>query len=612
MLVCHTNDLVKAHEALKLKGVFKTDSSGSSAQNCFAFPSNAGSWVVRRHGRNVQEAGTWTTDSSGWTKCNFNTEPTFLEACRTCEGIECSDGSFAFITLKDGLVALGMLHNMTFEFSEAVLLRRCQLSQKKESRVVLSIPLHELDENSEFKMFTKTKKGDKWEMVIYIKKRPSNINTPDHIIRHAISKDVEAGWWIKVRDSWVSQTKSNVVNVLLSEMPQLKRADLEIYLGRSILDPWEIVNLPFEDEYPGNRKWNRCSAQLACKPEEGAHPTWNTILQHIGKGLDEAVENDIWCKENGLVDGSEYLLMWIASMFQYPERPLPFLFLVGGQNTGKSTLHESLALLFKDGRGYARADQALTNASGFNGELEGAILGVIEETNLSRHKAATERIKDLVTGVTIMIRALYKNGFNITNTLHFIQCSNESSACPVFPGDTRVVVITVDQLENDIPKGRLFEQLQEEKAAFLHTIMGVVLSDPPGRLGVPCLSTEYKRVMENVNKGELECFLDDRTEMFHGEIISFEEFMENFSIWLASHHAGSERQWNKNRVARELPRKRPHCRGRMGQFNKIYLGNIKWANKKLNHVPKETYICESGRLKTIDINKMNREMQCQN
>ena len=47
--------------------------------------------------------------------------------------------------------------------------------------------------------------------------------------------------------------------------------------------------------------------------------------------------------------------------------------------------------------GVARADSALINPSGFNGELEGSVLCVIEETDLRTNRQAQERIKDWVT-----------------------------------------------------------------------------------------------------------------------------------------------------------------------------------------------------------------------
>ena len=45
-------------------------------------------------------------------------------------------------------------------------------------------------------------------------------------------------------------------------------------------------------------------------------------------------------------------------------------------------------------RGYKRADVALQSSSAFNGELEGAILCVIEEIDMGRDQQAYNRMKD--------------------------------------------------------------------------------------------------------------------------------------------------------------------------------------------------------------------------
>ena len=66
------------------------------------------------------------------------------------------------------------------------------------------------------------------------------------------------------------------------------------------------------------------------------HPHWDMIFQHVGRGLDEAVAADPWCRANGVNNGATYLLYWAASLFQRPHQKLPYLFLFGPQNAGKS------------------------------------------------------------------------------------------------------------------------------------------------------------------------------------------------------------------------------------------------------------------------------------
>jgi hypothetical protein len=173
--------------------------------------------------------------------------------------------------------------------------------------------------------------------------------------------------------------------------------DIKAVIGASVLRPWTLVNRPFQPEYPGDRTWNRGAAQFAFPPsldlDRLHYPTWMKILNHLGKGLDEAVRNNDWCRANGIATGAAYLMHWIASLFQYPERHLPYLFFYSPeQETGKSTLYEALELVIPNG--CQRADHALTSLQGFNGELKSAVLCVVEETNLRAKKETYNRIKD--------------------------------------------------------------------------------------------------------------------------------------------------------------------------------------------------------------------------
>ncbi len=243
------------------------------------------------------------------------------------------------------------------------------------------------------------------------------------------------------------------INITASAAKEVKNI-----MGTSILRPWKVVNKPFQPEYTGDREWNRNAAQFRYPPsQEGSelyYPNWTKILDHCGAGLDTAIAENGWAKANGILTGAEYLKIWIASLFQKPLEPLPYLFFYSfSENTGKSTFHEAVSLLLT--KGYKRADAALISQSGFNAELEGAIVCVVEETDLRINKAAYSRIKDWVTGRTISIRAMYQSPVDVPNYTHWIQCTNDATYCPIFPGDTRIVVLEVPKLEEDIPKSLL-------------------------------------------------------------------------------------------------------------------------------------------------------------
>lgn len=573
MLVCHTLDLKKCHTELNLRGVFETISSGSSLQNCFCFPNSDGSFSVRRHGKNVKEHNLWILDENGWSKCNYNIEASFEEAARYYGAMENEKGELVFSHLEKAVKAYSMI-NIKLEIPDWLMYRRARVKLKEDK---LTLKVEARDDDSPIEMFLRVKED--WLRVDHYQKTAEEIHAPDNLIRHVISNDSEAGWFVKIDSNWILEGKSNIINVLQAQLPFCKKTDLDQMLGKSILSSWILVNKPFEDEYPGNRNWNKDSAKIITQPISGRVNMWWELLDHIGSGLDEAVQNNLWCINNGINSGSEWLFLWIANLFQRPSEPLPYLFLIGEQKTGKSTLHEALALLFYRNRGYVRADQALKSTSGFNAELAHAVLCVVEETNLSDNKLAANRIKDWVTGKTISIRALYHNAFDIDNTSHWIQCANDAHYCPILRGDTRITVITVDRLSEDIPKTTLLSKLNEEVPAFLYEVLNYQLPPIESRLAIPCLDTYDKLNIMEDNFNDLELYITKECYINYGYLCKFDEFFNMFQIWLCQKNPGKQSYWTKQKVSVNFPRITPFCKGKYGGDNTTYIGNLSFINE---------------------------------
>jgi hypothetical protein len=587
MLVCHTLDLAIAHKELKAKGVFYTLSSGSSEQNCFAFPTNDGSWTVRRHGKNVKEAPSWKTDSAGWTKCTFNSNVDFTTSSILNNGVENSSGEFIFPSSKDGLSAIlslgAHIDSSILDNVPEYIKSKSLAIKEKNGKIILSIDKNK-DDGTVVSGFLINKKGTKWEKVINYDKPKREISAPDNLLRHTICDGADAGWYINVHETWILHNKSNATTVLLGETDS-NRGDIEVMMSECILNPWSIVNIPFTEEYPGDRRWNKDAASLryAVNSEYGEYSKWMHLLNHVGASLTDSVLLDVWCQENAIKTGGEYLLLWFASMLQRPYEPLPYLFFVGEQNTGKSTLHEAFQLILN--KGYSRADNALINSSGFNGEIANAVLCIVEETDLRKNKEAANRLKDWVTGKTIQINQKYRTPFDIQNTTHWIQCANDILYCPVFPGDTRVIVIRVSVPKEDTPKFKLMEELKVEAKNFLSFLMNLELPNTHSRLAIPCLSTHDKIEMQQNNMSELELFVNLQCEPCQGNMIEINEFHNAFIQWLPEE---TRIQWTLLKVSRNFPRIHSYCKGRHGDKNNVYIGNI-YIRNIVNNPPKNEY-----------------------
>ena len=339
------------------------------------------------------------------------------------------------------------------------------------------------DDDNPKEMDNWLEKGGKWHKLYDCKLSDTDepeIVTYDDEVRHLITASSDdRGWVIHSDGSWHSEPFMHVKSYLQSRGHDA--SEVQIIIGSSVARCWRLVNMPFQPEYPKDRQWNRGAAQFRYPPtierDNLKYPTWLKILRHVGRGLDDAISLNEWAKINNVLNGADYLKCWIASLLKAPREPLPYLFFYGPQNSGKSIFHEAISLLITSG--VVRADTALTSTGGFNGELETAILAIVEETDLRKNKAAYERIKDWVTSPMLPIHAKRQQPYLVENLAHFVQTSNDKNACPIFAGDTRITMCYVPEFEPGvlIPRRELMPMLQAEAPDFMAEIMNLELPD---------------------------------------------------------------------------------------------------------------------------------------
>lgn len=596
MLITHTWYLARAHQELGFRGVFSTVADGTHAKtdiNCFAFPIKRGGWVVRRYSPGYAETKTWQQDGQGWTRCYLNRDTDLATASRAANGVELPSGGFEFGYASDAENAAKMLGAIV-QLPLTTAGRNAVLKEHKDGRLIMSIEHNNKDDGGQFKEWS-LQKG-KWVRIFNIRNVTTGNETEqsdyDDIVRHVVTETgSDCGWCIRSDGVWRDEPLTHVKFGL--ESLGLGAEEIKTTLGHSVFHPWTFVNRAFQPEYPGDRLWNRDSAQLTYERRESTEnlsfPSWNRILTHIGKSLDSAIKANGWCQANGILTGHDYLKCWCASLLQHPSQPLPYLFLYGPQNSGKSILHEALKLLFT--KGVVRADYALTSQSNFNGELKNAILCVVEETDMSKNKSAYNKIKDWVTSQNLAIRDMYTTTYTVPNTTHWIQCANDHQACPVFPGDTRITMIYVADLDPSelIVKKVLLDNLAKEAQDFITELLIMELPASNDRLNVPIIQTDDKRVAEGQNQDLLTEFIEEKCHYVEGHMMSFADFYNAFVSWLPSEEV---QNWSNRRVAKTLPPNFP--KGRVAaQANIVGVGNISFMP---NMTPKGIYIVRGTQL----------------
>lgn len=579
MLVCHTYDLSQAHTSLMMRGIFRTEAEGTEHgmdHNCYCFPGRKGSWTVRRFTPGVKEDVTWAQDGAGWTYCYLNRAPTLQTAARAFDGIENEKGEFVFRHAELAMKAAQLL-GVHLNLPNEMMTRPAKLKEHKDGRLIALMDHQSHDESS--KMTGWLQEKGIWKRIYGVQvannanDESSLVGDYDDTVRHIVTSNRDdAGWVIRSDGRWSVEPLTHIKEALCSL--GVSKKDVPQIIGQSVVKPWELCNLPFQPEYPGERKWNRDAAQVRFVPSQDRdnlnYPTWTKILQHLGRDLDEAVKKHPWAVANCIVSGADYLKCWIASLFQEPMQPLPYLFFWSSeQNTGKSTFHEMLNLLLT--RGYVRADHALSSSSQFNGELENAVVCVIEETDLRKSTQAYNRIKDWVTSPMLPIRRLYQTAYSVLNTTHWIQCNNSAEACPMFPGDTRITMIHVSPLTEMIPKKVLYPQLEKEAPDFLASVLSLELPTSNDRLNLPIIETEDKLATVENNMSALDMFIRDKCHYVPGEIIPFSEFCDAFYNFV---DPAEKHEWSKIAIGKKIPSRFAQARLRATGYK--HIGNISW------------------------------------
>ena len=581
MMVTHTIHLKEAFNYLDIKGLFDTNATGKERgqdHNCFLFPLRGGAWTVRRYGPGVAEHPVWSQDGRGWTYTFFNREPDLKTVARYFGATEDLRSGFVFREAEVAIKAAAML-GIKMEIPSYMNGRNTILRRHKDGRIVIEIDREDRDDGGDMLNWLVDKKI--WYQLASTNEEKSEnteIGVYDDTIRHLVSGDgQDLGWAIRSDNLWRREPLQHV-KACLKAMGHAAK-DIDLIIGASVFRCWKLVNKPFEDEYTGEREWNRYAAKLRFTPsqdtDELRYPHWTKILSHIGTGLDSAIKRHAWARANNILTGADYLKCWVASIFKDPEQPLPYLFLYGPENSGKSILHEALNLLMT--AGYARADNCLISTSGFNAELTGAVVCVVEETDLRKNPQAHNRIKDWVTSPQLPIHEKNRTPTLITNTTHWIQCANTHTACPIIPGDTRITMVHVDHIDplDLVPKRQLMLQLEKEAPDFLAELLRLEIPASNDRLNVPVVVTEEKSQTASLNRNLLDMYLEEMCLEIPGMWIKFSELTAAFKGWV---DPTEESYWTSVRVGKSLP---PHIpKGRQHKDGQWYVGNICWKHAK--------------------------------
>ena len=576
----HTTALKNVHKKLGLKGVFDTATSGSNLCNCFIRPVNGGGFSVFRFGKGTVEHPLWDqTTPTTW--CSYNqVMPPHKVMLRMGAEYIAENKHYEFESVEELIRAAAALGN------------RVPLDLLPDNHYALAVNGRGLIIKCICEATATPANCDNWQRVRGHHKKvlsrleevdiDSILNHVDAVVRYVVRQGETLGWAIRTKAGWIKTKEGDAKRIAKFHVGG---QEAELYLGAAIDNPWTLVNEPFEREHLPGRKWNLESAQLLvpCSTEPGPHPHWDIILNHIGQSWDEPLKNEPEMQKYGIHTGADYLRAWIACMIRHPADPLPYIFLVGPQNTGKSLIHEVLRECILNG--VVHGGNALTSGSGFNGEFEGKTLAAIDETDLSLHPGLGSRLKSWTNATYIQIHKKGTQPYDVRNYMKFLQTANTVAALIIEHGDTRIVIGEVPRFEGkEIPKPIFIEKCLEELPYFLYTLGTMSLPPMTGRTRLPVISTEIKdQILANTEPDSL-TFLKGMYHNVDGHYTKLSDAYDEYKKWCK---ADSRKPVAPNDFKLQIGLKYPVHRGPRGRG--FTIGNL---SLNQNATPKPAFTME--------------------
>jgi len=166
-------------------------------------------------------------------------------------------------------------------------------------------------------------------------------------------------------------------------------------------------------------------------PKSPAPGDWSLMRDHLGLVICNGNERHL-----------EYLLGWLARMFQKPTKAGEVaVVLRGKKGTGKGTIGNWLAKAWgQHGIQVSNPQHLIGN---FNGHLRDCVFVFADEAFFAGDKTHEGVLKALITEPVLMIEAKYKNAVAAPNLTHILMASNSEWVVPASIDERRYFVLDV-------------------------------------------------------------------------------------------------------------------------------------------------------------------------
>lgn len=221
----------------------------------------------------------------------------------------------------------------------------------------------------------------------------------------------------------------------------------ELYAGKTI--PTSLGAQPVSRIWFNSAKRRTYPEGMKLLPGQKAPPGVYNLWTGFGfepdtSGTLSSVRKALWHLKYVICDGDKdayrYLLYWLASAVQYPERQAEVaIVMIGGRGTGKGVLGGWFRSMFGSHGMHIQSADHLTGK--FNGHLRGAVALFVDEAYFVGDRQANNKLKSLITEDRCMLEGKYMSASAAKNRLKIMMATNDEHA--IFAGsDERRFFVT--------------------------------------------------------------------------------------------------------------------------------------------------------------------------
>jgi hypothetical protein len=239
--------------------------------------------------------------------------------------------------------------------------------------------------------------------------------------------------------------------------------------------------------------------------------------------------NHVRIMANHNEDVFQFLIKWIANMFQFPSTPSIFVSLSSDEGTGKSALVQLITNMVGADKSIEIDNPAEQLFGSFTGHLQDKVFVNINEVDRKDMNQFYNRLKSAINSPTCLVHEKGQKAYTISNVRHYFCTSNNDHAIIVKEGNRRYVMAqTSNELIGNHEYHTAFYSWIERPSvqySVYQYLMGVSV---PRKFTVADLPiTDLMKDAYDLNRDPMEDFMVDFTSgITSGELyVEYKDFM---------------------------------------------------------------------------------------